>query len=356
MSFTPADIQQLEKNQVFVFGSNANGNHIGGAALLAKLKFGAIEGQARGLQGQSYGFETLNTKMKKHPLKEIKKQFKELFEFASSNTDKVFLVTKVGCGIAGFEENEIISCFDINEVPTNVWMPVKWKPVKGYKAFDSQFNCRYMKYEVGKTYEMNEYPVLCEKGFHFCIKGADVYQYYNYKNSIVCEVEALGEIETDGQKSVTNKIRILRQLTSDEASFNTGSENSGYGNSGYRNSGDMNSGYMNSGDRNSGYMNSGYRNSGNWNKGHYHTGFLNTGEAPIYLFNKIYKGKRENLEFPNFFCFDTTEWIYASDMTEQEKIQHPKWEINDGYLKMIPMEEAWRKAWDNASDDDRRKH
>lgn len=55
--FTPENIQELKENQVFVFGSNMNGNHAGGAARLAVEKFGAIMGQAEGLQGQSYAFK-----------------------------------------------------------------------------------------------------------------------------------------------------------------------------------------------------------------------------------------------------------------------------------------------------------
>ena len=63
--FTPENIQELKENQIFVFGSNMNGNHAGGAARLAVEKFGAIMGQAEGLQGQSYAIPTLNEDMEK---------------------------------------------------------------------------------------------------------------------------------------------------------------------------------------------------------------------------------------------------------------------------------------------------
>lgn len=63
--FTPENIQELKENQVFVFGSNMNGNHAGGAARLAVEKFGAIMGQAEGLQGQSYAIPTLDKDMEK---------------------------------------------------------------------------------------------------------------------------------------------------------------------------------------------------------------------------------------------------------------------------------------------------
>lgn len=62
---TPENIQELKENQIFVFGSNMNGNHAGGAARLAVEKFGAIMGQAEGIQGQSYAIPTLDKDMQK---------------------------------------------------------------------------------------------------------------------------------------------------------------------------------------------------------------------------------------------------------------------------------------------------
>lgn len=63
--FTPENISELGKDEIFVFGSNANGNHAGGAARIAVEKFGAIMGQAEGLQGQSYAIPTLDKNMEK---------------------------------------------------------------------------------------------------------------------------------------------------------------------------------------------------------------------------------------------------------------------------------------------------
>ncbi len=432
MYFTPEKVEKLESHQVFIFGSNANGNHAGGAASLAVEKFGAIEGQAEGLQGQSYGFITLDKKMKKVPLKTIKEQFDKLFKLAKEYPGKEFILTKVGCGIAGFSEEQIKKCFDIKQVPTNVVMPVKWKPIKAYKAFNLDMTCKDMKYKIGETYSYNGTPIICQQGLHFCFQGYNVYNYYSRNQSIVCEVEVLGDIDMEygGDKGCTNKLKVIRQLTNEEKGFNTGDMNTGYMNTGdmntgymntgdrntgdmntgdmntgYMNTGDRNTGYMNTGDRNTGYMNTGYMNTGdrntgdmntgymntgdmntgdrntgdmntgyrntgymntgdrntgdmntgNWNKGNRHSGFLNTGEAPTYIFNKIYKGSINNIEFPYFFNFETTEWIYASSMTEQEKKDHPSYITAEGYLKTIPTQEAWRKAWDNATQEDKRK-
>ncbi|MDR1230795.1 MAG: pentapeptide repeat-containing protein [Spirochaetaceae bacterium] len=130
--------------------------------------------------------------------------------------------------------------------------------LKGYKGFDKNLKCRGFQYEIGRIYEMPEPPSVCSRGFHFCKKIVNVHGYYNLENSRICEVEALGEIAGDGNKSVTNRIQIIRELSREEirSIANTGTDNTGYINSGNRNSGNRNSGDWNSGNRNSGEFNS----------------------------------------------------------------------------------------------------
>jgi len=86
--------------------------------------------------------------------------------------------------------------------------------MKGYKVFNPDWTCQNYQYEVGKTFEMDKSPVICRQGFHFCQKATDCFEYYRFdsKNK-VAEVEALGEIETEGNKSCTNKIHIIRELS-----------------------------------------------------------------------------------------------------------------------------------------------
>ena len=102
-------IESLKPNQVFVFGSNANGHHIGGAARQAYDHFGAIWGQAGGMQGQSYGIITLDENMQKVPLDYIGRQLQALNLQAKAMPKKEFLLTLIGCGIAGFSIEEIKS-------------------------------------------------------------------------------------------------------------------------------------------------------------------------------------------------------------------------------------------------------
>ena len=92
---TPERITELAENEIFVFGSNLEGAHGGGAALLAYRKFGTIWGQGVGLQGQSYGIPTMHG-----GVDAIKPYVDEFIEFAKTRPDLTFLVTRVGCGIA----------------------------------------------------------------------------------------------------------------------------------------------------------------------------------------------------------------------------------------------------------------
>lgn len=106
MDYTPDLITELGPNDIFVFGSNLTGIHAGGAARLANQKFGAIWGQGIGLQGNSYGIPTMQG-----GIETIRPYVDEFIEFAISHPELTFYVTKIGCGIAGFSEEEIAPLF-----------------------------------------------------------------------------------------------------------------------------------------------------------------------------------------------------------------------------------------------------
>ena len=118
---TPERITELGENEVFVFGSNLAGAHGGGAALLAYRKFGAIWGQGVGLQGQSYGIPTMHG-----GVDAIKPYVDEFIEFAKTRPDLTFLVTRVGCGIAGFTNEEISPLFAQAHEVENIVLPAGW--------------------------------------------------------------------------------------------------------------------------------------------------------------------------------------------------------------------------------------
>lgn len=100
--YTPERIDSLKPNEIFVFGSNLEGLHGGGAAFAAWQNFGAIWGQGVGLQGQSYGIPTMHG-----GVDVIKPYVEQFIDFAKVHPELTFLVTKIGCGIAGFSCDEI---------------------------------------------------------------------------------------------------------------------------------------------------------------------------------------------------------------------------------------------------------
>ena len=115
---TPERITKLGRNEIFVFGSNLAGAHGGGAARIAFEKFGAIMGQGVGLQGQSYGIPTMHGGPK-----EILPYVEEFIGFAKQHPELTFLVTKIGCGIAGFTVQEIAPLFAGAVEVENIHLP-----------------------------------------------------------------------------------------------------------------------------------------------------------------------------------------------------------------------------------------
>ena len=123
MKFTPDKITKLKKNQIFVFGSNEAGIHGAGAAKLAVEKFGAKMGMGYGLQGQSFGIPTKDTFIRTLSLDKIEFYIYSFLSEVMEYTDTEFLVTKIGCGLAGYSEEEIANLFKGKFIPENVILP-----------------------------------------------------------------------------------------------------------------------------------------------------------------------------------------------------------------------------------------
>lgn len=113
-------------NEIFVFGSNREGRHGKGAALHARMNYGAIYGQAKGPQGRSYAIVTkeLRRGYPRVTLREVEDQVVEFLSYAASRPHETFIVTKIGCGLAGFKESEIRPLF--HNAPPNVRLPEGW--------------------------------------------------------------------------------------------------------------------------------------------------------------------------------------------------------------------------------------
>ena len=118
---TPERIEHLEPHEIFVFGSNLAGAHGGGAAYTAYRKFGAIWGQGVGLQGQSYAIPTMQG-----GVETIRPYVDEFIQFAIEHPTLTFLVTRIGCGIAGFTDDEISPLFEKAHDVENIVLPPGW--------------------------------------------------------------------------------------------------------------------------------------------------------------------------------------------------------------------------------------
>ena len=132
MRDTPDKIESLMDHQIFVFGSNTEGRHGKGAALVAIEKFGAVYGQAKGLQGNSYAVITkdltkpFNERMRSVSLESIQIQVNELIEFAKKSDYFTFFVTEIGCKHAGFKIREIAPMFTAAKNVENIYLPKRF--------------------------------------------------------------------------------------------------------------------------------------------------------------------------------------------------------------------------------------
>lgn len=122
-------IMQLEPNEIFIFGSNTAGKHGAGAALQARLSWGAKWGIGEGITGQCYAFPTLdgsNSQLTQLPIEALVASRDRLYSTCAQHTDKIFLLTKVGCGLAGYPEETMRGLFV--DPPANLILPLDWQP------------------------------------------------------------------------------------------------------------------------------------------------------------------------------------------------------------------------------------
>ena len=290
--------------------------------------------------------------------------------------------------------------------------------VHGFKVFRPDWTCspngNTKQYTCpGKFEEEGELDV-CGHGMHFCQTAADCFNYYSFNSeNKVAEVIAYGDVRTDGDKSCTDKLEIVREIPWDEVlrivnigknctgrcntgNWNTGNRNTGNWNTGNWNTGDWNTGNRNTGNRNTGNRNAGNRNTGDWNTGNWNTGNWNTGnrntgdwntgnrntgnwntgnrntgdwnkssfntgcfnteEQKIMLFNKPsdmtyseWLGSDARYLL-NQIPKDVVEWVYEEDMTDAEKAAHPTYETTGGYLKVLDESECGQLWWGSLSD------
>ena len=290
-------------------------------------------------------------------------------------------------------------------------------PVHGYKVFRPDWTCNptgknCKQYTCPGKFEEEGELNVCGHGMHFCQTAADCFNYYNFdSNNKVAEVIAYGEVKTEGDKSCTDKLEIVREIPWDEVLRivnigknctginNTGNRNTGHYNTGDRNTRNCNTGDKNTGDRNAGDCNAGDRNTGNRNTGSYNTGNYNTGECNTGSGNtgdrntgnmnsgSFNTGDFNNSSF-NAGCFNVkehkimlfdkpsdmtyqdwldskarellrqipksaAEWVNTDDMTDEEKVEHSTYKTTGGYLKELDKSECCQMWWDSLDIDDK---
>lgn len=212
--------------------------------------------------------------------------------------------------------------------------------MKGYKAFNKDLICRGMQYEIGQTYEMQQSPMCCKRGYHFCKNIADVYKYYSMSDDTrICEVVATGEIVTDDDiKYCTNKIKIVREIKNEKIK------------------------HCNTDGTIVGYCNSGDYNSGNCNSGDWNSGYCNTDIPKVRLFNhqtdlsfdsdEIYRFRSIMAHMPKSYTY--SDFIDESLMTDEEKIAHPEYKVTGGYVRNISVTgDKWKWWNEEVSDEDK---
>jgi len=127
MKYTPENITELKPNEVFVFGSNLAGIHGAGAARFAHKVFGAEFGVGIGMTGKCYALPTKDHDIWTLPLNRIEEYVIDFLDYAKENLDKTFLVTQIGCGLAGFAPEDIAPMFKVH--PKNVILPKEFHEV-----------------------------------------------------------------------------------------------------------------------------------------------------------------------------------------------------------------------------------
>ena len=133
MSPSPDNITTLHPNEIFVFGSNTQGRHGAGAALHARRNFGAKYGIGMGYTGQCYAIATKDGNLRTLKLENIEVQVVRFLDQARANPGHIFLVTEIGCGLAGYTAEQIAPMF--KGTPENVRLPARFIDVlSGAKA------------------------------------------------------------------------------------------------------------------------------------------------------------------------------------------------------------------------------
>ena len=255
--------------------------------------------------------------------------------------------------------------------------------VKGFKVFNPDWTCtpgsNFKQYTCPGIFEEDVDVKICNRGMHFCKNLVDCFKYQSFDpENKVAEVIAHGEIDERDNKCCTNKLEIVREIPWSEVlervnqgkgctglcntgnrntgDCNTGNWNTGNWNTGNRNTGDWNTGDWNTGNWNTGNRNTGNRNTGDWNYSSFNSGCFNTSEHKILMFDEPSDWTYQDwLNSEAHWILrrmpkDVTTWVYACDMTDEEKAAHPEHVTTGGYLKKLDEKDVAQDYWNSLSE------
>ena len=239
-------------------------------------------------------------------------------------------------------------------------------PVYGYKIFNTDWTCRDKQYTCPGEFKEDVKPMICSAGMHFCTDLKDCFEYYqNNPNNHCAEVIALGEVVQDGNKCATNHLQIIREIPWDEVLkrvnngkgctgiCNTGNRNTGDCNTGNCNTGNWNTGNCNTGNCNTGDRNTGDCNTGDWNSASFSNGVFCTKEPEILIFDKPSGMTLRQWRYSKaYYLLNQIQlipnvWVWAGDMTDEEKEVHPEYKTTGGFLKVLDTSDCCVRWWES---------
>lgn len=252
------------------------------------------------------------------------------------------------------------------------------KMVKGFKVFNPDWTCtpgnNFKQHTCPGTFEEDVNVKVYSRGMHFCKNLVDCFKYQSFDpENKVAEVIAHGEIDERDNRCCTNKLEIVREIPWSEVlervnqgkgctgNRNTGNRNTGNCNTSDWNTGSCNAGNCNTGNHNTGSCNTsdwntGNRNAGDWNYSSFNSGCFNTSEHKILMFDEpsdwTYRDWLNSKAYWILFGMpkDVTTWVYACDMTDEEKAAHPEHVTTGGYLKKLDERNVAQDYWNSLSE------
>lgn len=204
-------IEKLRENEIFVFGSNLAGRHDKGAAKTALEKFGAIYGRGQGFQGNSYAIPTKNKDMQVLSLEDIQEYVNYFLNDVAHNRDKLFLVTKIGCGLAGYKVEDIAPLFKKAINIKNIVLPKEFYDY--FEKTNKYYTPSIEEFHVGFEYE--RFDNSCHKKWYtYIVEKGDILDYSSKLDAIRVKYLDQEDIESLGFKQ-ENKNEFTTNLNGD---------------------------------------------------------------------------------------------------------------------------------------------